>query len=604
MRLNVFIYLIVLGALFFAPSDTYAQRKKKNKKKQTEKSSEKENKAEYLFIKGEGFFIQQNYSKAISLYEEALHLSPDNATIHYKISEAYFYGGLFSKAIIHGKKAIELNNSQKEFYLLLADIYMNELKFIESAAVYRTMLDNVSDVDQYYFDLAELYAEMARNEHSKKKLHTGRDSNGKLKEIEKKIAEYSNKAIDAYTRAEKHYGVHEELTQKKQRLYLGMNKMDEAINEGQLLIDAFPQNMGYKLQKADLMYSNNRQNDAILFLLSVSKKNPDNPNVLLTLSDYYKGIGDEKKSKEMLNKAFNNPLLDVDTKIKMISSYLQYASTPDQRQTALSLAKSTARAHPTKAQAHSIHADILYLLEQKEDARNAYYEAAKIDPTKYLIWQQIVVLDAELNHNELLIKHANEGALSHPDKPLLWLYSGLGYQLTKQDQSAVKSYENGRMLSKGNPEMENQFNIQLGDAYNNIEAYTKSDSAFEAALEFDPNNEHVLNNYSYFLSLRNDRLEVAKAMSARVIRMHPNDPTFLDTYAWVLYMLKEYKEAKKYLATALKTSNDGTILEHYGDAIYQLGQKDEALEYWKKAKEAGGATENIDRKIRDKKLYE
>jgi len=45
-------------------------------------------------------------------------------------------------------------------------------------------------------------------------------------------------------------------------------------------------------------------------------------------------------------------------------------------------------------------------------------------------------------------------------------------------------------------------------------------------------------------------------------------------------------------------------LEHYGDVLYQLGEKEAALQQWQKAKQTGKASDLIDKKIKDKKLYE
>lgn len=603
-------YLLILSTLLLFSFSFDAIAQKKNKKAKKTKSSKSvagnENKAEYLFIKGEGQFIQHEYAKAIGLFNEALNLSPNNAAIHYKLSESYHYGGIPVKAIEHIEKAIAIDKKKKSFYLLQADINMNELQFEKAAAAYEALIQNVEKTEEYNYELGELYFEIVKSEQQRKDIYKQNNLQdpSREKEIKKKIEGKSAKAIEAYNRAEKHFGAHEDLTFKKQRLYLSLNNVDGAIKEGNNLITNFPDELRYKLNQGELIYSNNRKQEAIDFMLSVIKTHPNEATPLLVISDFYKGNNQQDKAEEYLELAFTNPKMDVDAKVKMISMYLQYISDEDKKQTAIKLAEKTVFAHPTKSQAHSIYGDVLYMSKQKEKARDAYFTAATLDPSHYLIWQQVVVLDAELDQNDSLVKHS-EIAISHfKEKPLLWMYNGIGLQLLKNENKAIVSYEYGRSLAKDDPEMESQFNTQLGDAYNNIKAYSKSDSAFTKALEFDPNNAHVLNNYSYFLSIRNEKLDEAKAMSGKVVRMHPKEATYLDTYAWVLYKLKEYKEAKKYLERALETTTDGTVLEHYGDVLYKLGDKEEALKNWQKAKEQGGTSELIDKKIRDKKLYE
>ena len=93
-------------------------------------------------------------------------------------------------------------------------------------------------------------------------------------------------------------------------------------------------------------------------------------------------------------------------------------------------------------------------------------------------------------------------------------------------------------------------------------------------------------------------------MSERLVELYPDEVTYLDTYAWVLYQMEDYQKAETYLKKAAQDSENGTILEHYGDVLFKLGKKDEALKYWNKAKEKGETTELIDKKILDKQLYE
>ncbi len=146
----------------------------------------------------------------------------------------------------------------------------------------------------------------------------------------------------------------------------------------------------------------------------------------------------------------------------------------------------------------------------------------------------------------------------------------------------------------------------MGDAQNQLKNYAASDSAYDAALELDPRNNYVLNNYAYYLSLRNVKLEKAEAMSKKSIEMMPNSSSYQDTYGWILYQMKKYEDAKIWIGKAIANGGEenGTLLEHYGDILYQLHDIENALKYWINAKKAGGTTDLIDKKIADKKLYE
>ena len=134
--------------------------------------------------------------------------------------------------------------------------------------------------------------------------------------------------------------------------------------------------------------------------------------------------------------------------------------------------------------------------------------------------------------------------------------------------------------------------------------YEKSEIAYETALQYDPENSHVLNNYSYFLSLRSSNLDKALKMSAKLVELYPQEATFLDTHGWVLYTMGDYDKALIFLEKAAGLKEDGTIIEHLGDVLFRLGRVDEAVKQWERASKLDDASENIDKKILDRKLYE
>jgi Tfp pilus assembly protein PilF len=192
-------------------------------------------------------------------------------------------------------------------------------------------------------------------------------------------------------------------------------------------------------------------------------------------------------------------------------------------------------------------------------------------------------------------------------QPLPYLFNGFANYQKKNYETARKSLETGSNLVVDNNLMLAQFYSTLGDICNQLKDHKKSDEYYDKALKIKPDDAYVLNNYSYYLSLRNKDLEKARDMARRANELQPDNASFQDTYGWVLYMLGNYTEAEVWIKKALDhPENDSAVLlEHYGDALYKLGRKDEALEYWQKAKQVGGeASEFLDKKISEKKLYE
>jgi len=122
----------------------------------------------------------------------------------------------------------------------------------------------------------------------------------------------------------------------------------------------------------------------------------------------------------------------------------------------------------------------------------------------------------------------------------------------------------------------------------------------------NPLNSIVLNNYAYYLSLRDENLEKAKQMAEKSVEVDPYNNNNLDTYAWVLYKLADYKNALEWIEKAYNNGggSSGVVLEHYGDILFKLGKKEDALDYWKQAYEKKDFSEFLEKKIKDKKLYE
>jgi len=107
------------------------------------------------------------------------------------------------------------------------------------------------------------------------------------------------------------------------------------------------------------------------------------------------------------------------------------------------------------------------------------------------------------------------------------------------------------------------------------------------------------------LSLERKDLDKAEKMSGITIKAEPMNPTYLDTYGWVLFEQGSYVMAKIYIGKAIEYSKDAPsadVHEHYGDVLYKTGSREEALVHWKKAKELGSDSATLDQKIKSGKL--
>ncbi|QSE97489.1 tetratricopeptide repeat protein [Fulvivirga lutea] len=570
--LKQLLYSFCVGAcLLLISNQAIGQKKGKN-------WETKLREAEFYFTEGEKYYILEDYSKALVLFQKSLDINDENATVYFKIGQIYAKGSELQKALENALRALELNDSNKYFYILVADIYTQLGNFPKAADTYEQLIDKIENTEIYLFELAALYLYQQR---------------------------YDD-AIATYNKVEKSYGISEEITFQKQKIYLQTNQLDLALEEGRKLIEAYPDEESFVIKQAEILMSNKREADAKSLLEDfLANHSNGNHQSRLILAELKRRSGEVESALSELKKAFSNPNFNAGNKIQLLAQYRASLPVNELKQLALPLGKLVVDTHPDVADAHIIYGDLLQQVGESENAKNQYVASTKIDPSNISVWQNIIQLHFELNEVDSVIYHSDIALELFPNQGILYYYNGAANLQQGNDEDAVFSLEQGKRLSSSNLSLLSGFNALLGDAYNNIKEYKKSDEAYEAALDFDPNNDLVLNNYSYFLAIRNQDLDKAEKMSKLVIDRNPTNVTYLDTYAWVLYTKEKYKEAKKVMEKAIEIGGVEAIhYEHYGDILYKLGKVDEAVEQWKIAKGMDPNAELIDKKIADRKLYE
>jgi len=250
-----------------------------------------------------------------------------------------------------------------------------------------------------------------------------------------------------------------------------------------------------------------------------------------------------------------------------------------------------------------LFADFLRLDKKNAEAAVYYYKAAVNEKKDFRIWDNLLFVDNELNRYDSLERHSDQAMELFPNQPVNYIYNGVANTQLRNYQKAVRSLNAGIDFVVDNKALLIQFYSALGDAYYYLREYLNSDQAFDKALREDSDNTYVLNNYAYYLSLRNEQLEKAEKLSRKSNVLKPNNRNYMDTYGWILFQEKKYTEADQWLGNAAKMgSNSATILEHYGDNLFQLGKKEEAVKQWEAAKAAGGSSPVLLKKIKEKKF--
>ncbi len=263
--------------------------------------------------------------------------------------------------------------------------------------------------------------------------------------------------------------------------------------------------------------------------------------------------------------------------------------------------------YPNNTFLNLIYGNVLLLQENKEEARKQFEIYTKANPADPIGYEQMLRLALPDSIDKII--EITEEAIKHiPDAPQFYFYLGAAKYQQEKYKEALDVFEEGLKSAKiDNPLLKSDFYGQIGDLYYFLGNKEAAFENYEKALKLNPQNLHVLNNYSYYLSLEKKDLDKAEQMSSITVKAEPTNPTFLDTYGWVLFMQGAYTTARIYIENAVKYSEEepsAEILEHYGDVLYVTGEPEKALEQWKKAKELGSDSKTLDEKIRTGKYIE
>jgi Tfp pilus assembly protein PilF len=293
--------------------------------------------------------------------------------------------------------------------------------------------------------------------------------------------------------------------------------------------------------------------------------------------------------------------------VQILASYYELIELhPEMKEQAFEMAKLLIEAHPDEFRVYAVYGDFLIRDKQFKEAREQYRMAQKLGAKDFNVMQQILRLDAQQLEWDVLYRDSEEAISLFPDQPMSYFFAGIALSQQKKYSEAVKLLQQGLKMVVDDKELEGQFYTSLGDAYQELKEYAKSEENYEKALEINPKDATVLNNYAYFLSLRNDRLDKAEEMSRLSNEIQPKQSSFEDTYGWIMYKQGKYKEAKEWIEKSMENgaATSGTVLEHYGDVLYRLGDHSKAYEYWQKAKDAGDTSDMLEKKLSERKLYE
>ncbi|MCS7004141.1 MAG: tetratricopeptide repeat protein [Cytophagales bacterium] len=532
---------------------------------------------EALFIEAIKYKITDNFSQALNKFLE-IDSYRANATVKYEIARCYYQMNQIEKAIEFAEKALALDNSKALWWSWLSSLYNRQRNLKKSELCLKQAI-KINPTKDYFVGLIDLY-----------------ESFKKLEDIIKVCEKY-----------ESLFGFDEKIALRKQRTYLQLKNLEAANKEMERILLLGREVESSVVNYIKLLIRSDIKEEAAVLLSKYIQKFPDNPELRsleLSIKGYSSYSDVEYSDLEFLLK---NSELEIEKKIEIMVNILKYKSTDKDRLQGLALAKALANAYPENSQVHIVLGDFFSANNNILEALAAYQKALHIDGNNHRLWLQLLGIEYLLSNYDSLILHSEEAISYFPNEPLFYLYNGIGYVAKKKYHEALESLKAGLMISDNQEIVQLQFYAQLGDVYHNLKNYEKCDESYRIVMNHDKNNLYVLNNWSYYLALRRENLEFAASMASQLVALAPENPTYLDTYGWVLYALGNYEEAEKYISRALSLSSSpsATIIEHYGDVLFKLNRKEEAVSHWKKALEQGSEDSFIlKQKIVEQRLIE
>jgi tetratricopeptide (TPR) repeat protein len=574
INFKTIILLIFASALSFS---VHAQERlsKKEKKKQLQEA-----RASRLFIDGQRFLMLEDYDRAYFYFQKAREISPNAAAINFKIAEILLRANRIEDALQYGMRAVAEDPDNKYYNLVMAEVYTKQGQLLEAAKILEGLMANSEENQNYILDLASLYL-----------------SAGDL-----------DNALSALNRAEEYYGVVEQLTVQKQRIYLRKNNLNGAVAEGEKLIEAHPGNSQYVLNLVEILFNNGRTNQAIDLVNKSLEAYPNQPDLQLAAYALYKEKGDIDKAESLIIEAFSNPDLEGKVKADAFGDLLREVRTVRRDSLMDILEKSMREYNANDPDVLSVLGDRQFINNRKEEALQLYQSSLEVNPANSQVLQNVITTMFELQKDYAQIEKYTIMAVDEfPEKAEFWFFDGTAKLTQKKGEEAEASFLKAIETNRGrNVQLDLLVKASLGDTFHMLGKKQEAFDMYEEVLASRPEDEHVLNNYAYFLSLSKKDLEKAKSMSERLVKKFPNNATYLDTHAWVLFQLKDYENARKFMERALENeeSPSGVMWEHYGDILYHLGNRNEAISYWKKAEGGDETSEFLLKKIKDQKYYD
>ena len=557
------IYIVSVGVLMtLAACGTAGKqaRKKQAEPEQVSLSLEERRKFDYFFLEAVRMKEKGQYDAAYELYKHCLDINPASGAALYEISQFYMYLGQEAKGEEALKQAIRSDKSNFWYKQTLASYYEQKRNMPKAISVYENMAEQFPSRLEPLMSLVDLY---------------------------NRTKSYQN-VITVLNRLEELDGKSEQISMEKFRMYLLMGKQDSAFIEIENLSKEYPYDLRYQNILGDVYLNNGKYPEALATYQHILKEEPHYAPAVLSMASYYQKTGQDSLYQLQLDTILMNDNVLSDTKMELMrQNILQSEQTTKDSTQIVALFKRILARPQQNADLAMLCAQYMITKNMKEESVPVLEQVLSLDPENKPAYLQLLSYAIQDNDLDKVIQIATSALEYHPDALEFYYYCGIAHYQKEETDKALDVFTRGvrQINEKSDKQIASDFYAILGDIYHQKGRTEESYAAYDSSLVYNPDNIGTLNNYAYFLSIDKKQLDKAEEMSYRTVKAEPENKTYLDTYAWILFEKGRYTEARIYIEQALRNGGDKSrvIVEHCGDIYYMLGEKDKALEYWEKA---------------------
>ena len=418
------------------------------------------------------------------------------------------------------------------------------------------------------------------------------------------------KAMALYNRIEAAEGKDIGLISHKIRALSAIRDTVSIISEIDSLIISSPNNSEYHVFAGDIFRFFGDDEKTLSFYNKACELDPSNGNAFLQRALFYDEIGDSVAFDREVFNALKHDDLELESKIELLTQYIRILYDDETQQPRIEeLLVELLEQHPHQPEIHELYSAYLVIVKDFPRAAEQLSYSLDIDPSVEESWSQYIALCSQTEDREKIDDAVNRALHYFPEAPILTYQSGEVYLFLGELDLAMDYFRKALPLSEEHNYLKTSILRAIGDIHLRLEQPDSAFAYYEQALNITPDDILTLNNYAYYLAENNKDLDKAESMSAKVYAEETENPTYIDTYAWVFFKSKKYDLAKEYIDKAIEKAieiNETSVSEiyhHAGDIYFMCGDPVKALEYWKEALKEDPDNELLKKKVEHKTFF-